>query len=162
LEEIIVARSADRKRAPHPRDLALGLRIREQRKSIGMTQAGLANAVGMTFQQVQKYERAFTRVSFSRLVSIAHALGCKVADLIAGLDEQDTGQPIFQHKAAHLRVRGAADLLAGYAQLAPRQRQAVLNLMVELASNAQSREKSAAPIPVRFPVVEAESRAPCP
>lgn len=121
-----------RRRVPHPRDLALGLRIREQRKAAGITQAGLARAVGMTFQQVQKYERALTRVSFSRLVAISHALGCKVGDLIAGLDEQDVGQPIFQHKAAHLRVRGAADLLAGYAKLERGQRQAILNLLVEL------------------------------
>jgi transcriptional regulator with XRE-family HTH domain len=135
-----VARPADRKRATHLRDLALGLRIRELRKSTGLTQAGLASAIGMTFQQVQKYERGFTRVSFSRLAAIAQALGCRIADLIAGLDDRDTSRPIFQHKRAHLQVRGAADLLAAYIRLTAGQQRAVLELVAELAANARLRE----------------------
>ncbi len=131
-------------RIPHSRDLALGLRIRAQRKSAGITQAGLAAAVGMTFQQVQKYERAFTRVSFSRLVAISQALGCRAADLIEGLDQLDTGQPFYRHKVAHLRVRGAADLLAGYARLKPSQQQAILNLLLELVPGGVTEDMIAA------------------
>ena len=47
-----------------------------------VSQTALAEAIGVTFQQIQKYERGFNRVSFSRLVDIAHAFDCRVVDLI--------------------------------------------------------------------------------
>jgi transcriptional regulator with XRE-family HTH domain len=50
--------------------MALGLRIRQRRKALSVSQTALADAIGLTFQQVQKYERGFNRVSFSRLVDI--------------------------------------------------------------------------------------------
>ena len=122
----------DRRRTPDPRDLALGLRIREWRKAAGVTQAALAEAVGMTFQQIQKYERAFTRVSFSRMVQIARALGANVAELAEGLDDAVADAPMFHHKAAHLRLRGAPEFLAAYTSLSEPQRRVVLNLLVEI------------------------------
>ena len=119
-------------RGPDPRDMALGLRIREWRKAAGITQAALAETVGMTFQQIQKYERAFTRVSFSRLVQIAQALGANVAELIAGLDDAVDRAPLSEHRAAHLRLRGAPELLAAYATLTAPQRRVVLDLLAEI------------------------------
>ncbi len=56
---------------PNKLDVALGLRIRQRRKSLGVSQTALADSIGLTFQQIQKYERGFNRVSFSRLVDIA-------------------------------------------------------------------------------------------
>ncbi len=55
-------------------DEVVGRRIRARRKQIGMTQAALADELGITFQQVQKYEVATNRVSSSRLYEIATAL----------------------------------------------------------------------------------------
>ncbi len=52
----------------------VGRRVRERRREIGMTLAKLGNALGVTFQQVQKYEVGLNRVSASRLWDIAKAL----------------------------------------------------------------------------------------
>lgn len=67
-------------------DIEIGKRIREIRKIKGISQEELGNLVGLTFQQIQKYENAKSRVSFSRLCSIAEALGVTLADFI-DLDE---------------------------------------------------------------------------
>jgi transcriptional regulator with XRE-family HTH domain len=58
-----------------PVDIALGDRIKQRRKLIGMSQTTLAEKIGVTFQQVQKYEKGMNRVGSSRLVGIASALG---------------------------------------------------------------------------------------
>jgi transcriptional regulator with XRE-family HTH domain len=69
-------------------DVGLGGHIRTRRKALGMSQTDLAAAIGVTFQQIQKYEKGSNRISFSRLVNIAHALDCRVVDLVGDLDER--------------------------------------------------------------------------
>ena len=64
---------------PHPVDVDVGKRIRTQRRLLGMNQAALARALGLTFQQVQKYESGTNRVSASKLSAIANALGVSVS-----------------------------------------------------------------------------------
>ena len=66
---------------PHAVDVHVGERIRELRHLREMTQMELAKQVGVRFQQVQKYETGFNRVSASRLFMIAEALDVEVADL---------------------------------------------------------------------------------
>lgn len=63
-------------------DRRLGAAIRDHRNSIGMSQKALADAAGITFQQVQKYERGSNRISVSRLRPIAAALGLSPGMLI--------------------------------------------------------------------------------
>ncbi|HMO43605.1 MAG TPA: helix-turn-helix transcriptional regulator, partial [Phenylobacterium sp.] len=63
----------DADRAPNPVDRHVGLRIRLRRKELGVSQEKLAEAIGLTFQQVQKYERGANRVSASKLWEIARA-----------------------------------------------------------------------------------------
>ncbi len=64
---------------PDPVDLLVGGRIKLRRTLMGMSQERLADALGLTFQQVQKYERGANRVSASRLAHIARALGVSIA-----------------------------------------------------------------------------------
>src|SRR4051812_41842537 len=64
---------------PNPVDRHVGLRIRLRRRELGMTQTDLAEAIGLTFQQVQKYERAANRVSASKLWEMARVLHTGVA-----------------------------------------------------------------------------------
>src|SRR5215470_16430146 len=64
---------------PHPVDVDVGKRIRTRRLLLGMNQAALATALGLTFQQVQKYEHGANRVSASRLSAIADVLGVPVS-----------------------------------------------------------------------------------
>jgi transcriptional regulator with XRE-family HTH domain len=71
--------------APHRLDVAIGRRIRERRRVIGISQGQLARAIGVTFQQVQKYERGANRVSASKLYEIASALRSPVSYFFDGL-----------------------------------------------------------------------------
>lgn len=59
---------------PHPIDVEVGRRIRRRRMQHKMTQSELAKKLGISFQQVQKYETAKNRISISRLCMIANAL----------------------------------------------------------------------------------------
>jgi transcriptional regulator with XRE-family HTH domain len=70
------------KPAPDAIDIAVGARVRERRRAIGMSQDALAKQLGVTFQQVQKYERGVNRISSSSLVRTAAALGVGVQDLL--------------------------------------------------------------------------------
>jgi transcriptional regulator with XRE-family HTH domain len=58
----------------HPVDMHVGVRLRQRRTLLGMSQTTLGDAVGLTFQQVQKYERGSNRLSASRLVEFAKVL----------------------------------------------------------------------------------------
>jgi len=73
---------------PHPVDRHVGLHIRMRRKALGISQERLAEALGLTFQQVQKYERGANRVSASKLWEIARALKTNVAYFYEGLEEE--------------------------------------------------------------------------
>ena len=95
--------SGDNAQMANKLDVALGLRIRRRRKALKLSQTALAQGIGITFQQIQKYERGFNRVSFSRLVSIAHVLDCRVIDLIGDLDDAGLPSPLLRQRTAHLR-----------------------------------------------------------
>lgn len=62
----------------HPVDVHVGLRMRQRRALLGMSQTSLGTSVGLTFQQVQKYERGSNRISASRLVEFARVLDVPV------------------------------------------------------------------------------------
>jgi transcriptional regulator with XRE-family HTH domain len=74
---------AHRVRAPMPSDSALGRKVRELRRSRGMTQKELAAIVGVTGAQLHRYETGATRVAASRMIAIAEALGVR-ADVLIG------------------------------------------------------------------------------
>ena len=63
---------------PKPVDVHVGLRIRNRRKELGLSQTNLGEAIGVTFQQLQKYERGVNRIGASRLAAIAGALGVPI------------------------------------------------------------------------------------
>ena len=71
-------------------DVLIGKTIRARREKLGMTQATLASHIGVTFQQVQKYERGANRVSAAAMLKVAHALQCSVADLYDDPDPKGT------------------------------------------------------------------------
>lgn len=63
----------------NPIDVHVGKRVRVRRTILGMSQETLADALGITFQQVQKYEKGINRVSASRLFEIGQILGAPVS-----------------------------------------------------------------------------------
>lgn len=63
-------------------DVALGERIRARRIQVVMSQEDLGRALGVSFQQIQKYEKGTNRISSGRLIQIVNALQCSVTDLV--------------------------------------------------------------------------------
>ena len=94
----------DDERTPNPVDLYVGGRIRMRRRELGISQERLAEAIGLTFQQVQKYERGANRVSASKLYEIARSLQTPVAFFFEGLNDPtsagayDPPTDIFVHE----------------------------------------------------------------
>src|SRR5438132_9700768 len=80
------------KKAPNPIDKHVGSRVRMRRMMLGMSQEKLGDALGITFQQVQKYEKGTNRISASRLQHISQILQVPVAFFFEGAPHQP-GQP---------------------------------------------------------------------
>lgn len=73
--------------APNPVDVHVGRRVRLRRRELGVSQAWLADHLGLTFQQVQKYERGSNRISASKLYQIASVLEVPITYFFEGLDD---------------------------------------------------------------------------
>ena len=71
---------------PHPVDVHVGKRVREARAMKGMSQTALGNALGISFQQVQKYEKGNNRIGASRLWDISKVLDVSTAYFFEGLE----------------------------------------------------------------------------
>jgi transcriptional regulator with XRE-family HTH domain len=83
------------KKTPNPIDKHVGSRVRMRRMMVGMSQEKLGDALGLTFQQVQKYEKGTNRIGASRLQQISHILQVPVAFFFEGAP-QSSGD-IDQH-----------------------------------------------------------------
>jgi transcriptional regulator with XRE-family HTH domain len=122
---------------PHPVDRHVGLRIRMRRKELGISQERLAEALGLTFQQVQKYERAANRVSASKLFEIARALSANVSyfyEGLAALEEVDSAAPAGLDAHAFMLMPEGAELAATFPKLTrARVRRKVVELVRVLA-----------------------------
>lgn len=84
-------RMGEIQRRPSSVDLHVGARIRMRRRVLGISQEALAEALRLTFQQVQKYERGANRVSASKLFAIANFLQVPVGYFFDGLDGSHGG-----------------------------------------------------------------------
>jgi transcriptional regulator with XRE-family HTH domain len=91
-----MAKSDDLDRLPNPVDRHVGLRIRLRRKEVGISQERLAESIGLTFQQIQKYERAANRVSASKLWEMSRVLDTNIGYFYEGL--ADSPAPVGQDK----------------------------------------------------------------
>jgi transcriptional regulator with XRE-family HTH domain len=115
----------------HPVDIYVGQRIRQRRWAIGMTQQQLAEAVGIKFQQIQKYETGMNRVSASRLWDIAQALDVAITyffeDVAAGAQPKDE---------ALLSNKETLDLLRTYYAIPETQRKRLFDLARALGDAA--------------------------
>ncbi|MGA0606629.1 helix-turn-helix domain-containing protein [Phenylobacterium sp. VNQ135] len=118
-----------------PVDVAVGARIRLARKMCGQSQQALAMTIGVSFQQVQKYERGANRVSASMLVRIAAALGVSVVELFGPVE---AASRISDDIATMLSEPGALNLLRAYCRLPLGYKAAVVSF-VEALSEPQGR-----------------------
>lgn len=74
-----------RENGPHPVDRHVGRRVGEKRISLGYNQSDLGRALGLTFQQIQKYEKGANRISASKLWNIARFLKVDISSFFQGL-----------------------------------------------------------------------------
>ncbi|MAU51235.1 MAG: transcriptional regulator [Roseovarius sp.] len=111
---------------PHPVDVHVGKQIRHRRWLIGVTQQQLAEAVGIKFQQIQKYETGANRVSASRLWDIAEALEVEIAFFFDGLDKEEGGGKTLP--ADIIADKEALDLVRSYYAIPENQRRRLFDL----------------------------------
>lgn len=142
--------------APSPIDVHVGARIRKRRMALGMSQEKLGDALKLTFQQIQKYERGANRVGASRLYEL-----CRVFDVTAdfffeGLPNFEVGEGFHAFKKAWPSAdvfaetqapfgdesgpdRETAELVRAYARITdPRVRERVLDLVRSISLSGSS------------------------
>lgn len=122
----------------HPVDRHVGLRIRMRRKELGVSQEKLADAVGLTFQQVQKYERGSNRVSASRLWEIAAALQVTINYFYEGLPEptEVAAGPVRRDVEDLLLTHDGPELAASFLKVRdPKVRRKLVELIRSLADD---------------------------
>jgi transcriptional regulator with XRE-family HTH domain len=126
----------------NPVDLHVGKLLRQRRWLLGMTQQQLAQAVGIRFQQVQKYESGANRVSGSRLWDLSRALNVPVTFFFEGLDTPADGKGPGSELSAFGDAMGdkdTHDMLRAYLTLAPGPRRRLLDLALAMNEmNAQT------------------------
>ena len=122
---------------PDPVDVEVGHRIRIQRLQSGLSQMSLAEKLGVTFQQVQKYEKGVNRVGAGRLTKIAKVLGVPVTSFFDAHDgkteRRDRGT--VSSPLALLTVPGALQLLRAYGRLNNgRMRRSIVDMVDNIAA----------------------------
>ena len=123
-------------KARDPIDAEVGHRIRIHRNARGMSQTALAEKLGLTFQQVQKYEKGVNRVGAGRLTRIAAILSIPVGALLGA--EAERSKPQSSSEGSNvlecLSMPGAVRLVQAYAQLpTPALRSTIVDLVEQMA-----------------------------
>lgn len=125
----------------HPVDVHVGKRVRHRRWMVGMTQQQLAEAVGIKFQQIQKYETGMNRVSASRLWDIGSAMDVDVSFFFEGYEdgEVENAAPAPEAKKKNgdlLADKEALDLVRSYYAIPENQRRKLFDLARVLSDAA--------------------------
>jgi len=128
-----------------PIDVGVGARIRARRQALRMSQSTLAEHLGVSFQQVQKYERGANRISASMLIKAASALDCPGSFLL-GARAAEAEPSAAQENALKAEIKGllatpgAEELLRAFGQLpAGEARASVIAIVSGLASGSHVR-----------------------
>jgi transcriptional regulator with XRE-family HTH domain len=129
----------DKTEQPHAVDRHVGRRVQEKRLDLGLTQSALARAVGVSFQQVQKYEKGTNRVSASKLFEMAEFMKVEIPFFFQGLQasqpgvaEEDASAFDHEHKMTKQSVE-----IARLAPLLPlRNQKLILDMMREMSGES--------------------------
>jgi len=111
-------------------DKYVGLRIRERRIAVGLSQQQLASIVGVTYQQQHKYERGMNRISAGRLFTLAQALGIEPAWFFEGVPEQDGPKEPAPRQRLHL------ELMRNFASIKDEKQQEAISNMARLLAGS--------------------------
>lgn len=124
-------------------DTHVGKRLRRRRRLLGLTQQSLAEAVGLRFQQIQKYECGANRVTASRLYQLARALNVPATYFFEGLPESVAAAHVGETDCSHIPGDVMAqsetiELVRAYYQLGERPRRKLLDLAKSLREESLS------------------------
>lgn len=138
-----MAAKVARKKAPQPTDKRIGKRIRMRRRMMRVSQGMLGKAVGVTFQQIQKYENGTNRVGAGRLQQIADALGCEPAWFFEGAPGSAAGKMAASQRrdadfAAFQAESNAARVARGFVLLPPRVKSAIADVIAAVAGQPKT------------------------
>jgi transcriptional regulator with XRE-family HTH domain len=125
----------------NPIDAHVGKCLRTRRAALHMSQGALGDALGVTFQQVQKYENGINRVSASRLHHLAHILQVPVAFFFEGAPGQQTaanGASSFGYVSEFVSSRDGIALVRAFARLDSKQKRRIVDLVEEIARYKES------------------------
>jgi transcriptional regulator with XRE-family HTH domain len=125
------------RKAPDSVDVLVGRNIRIQRLKRGLSQEALGNALGITFQQVQKYEKGANRVGSGRLHQIANIFKIPVTTLFEGADSDIDGAGTNIGLLADPQVLRMAQAMSEIADDA--MRRSIVDLVERIAAGAPSR-----------------------
>lgn len=129
-----------RQKSPSPIDKHVGSRVRMRRLTLNMSQEKLGHSLGLTFQQVQKYEKGSNRIGASRLHQIANTLQVPVAFFFEGLSEQpmnaqDELPPAYIND--FISTSEGLSLARSFMQIKDRKmRQSIVALVAEISDKA--------------------------
>lgn len=121
--------------APHPIDIHVGRRVAERRLALRYNQSDLGRALGLTFQQVQKYEKGTNRISASKLWLIAQFLGVELGYFFEGLPTDGTTPDVPEAiTAVAAPTRQSMEISSLVVGLPVAQQKLVLELVRSMAS----------------------------
>jgi transcriptional regulator with XRE-family HTH domain len=110
--------------------------IRARRKAMGISQTELADALNITFQQIQKYERGANRVSSSKLYEIAQKLDVPLTTFFEGLDHPEGGgETPSADMIGFLGENGSQDLVTAFKAMTPELRRRLVSLAKAMTSS---------------------------
>lgn len=121
---------------PHPVDRHVGHRVAERRISLGRSQSDLGRAIGLTFQQVQKYEKGANRISASKLWEISRFLRVEIGYFFEGLRAEESGLANTGGNAAHPATRYSIEIGRLAPRLSTHQQKLALDLIANLVDGA--------------------------
>jgi len=114
------------KRTATPLDVEIGKRLRQARIRLGLTQADLAKAAEISFQQIQKYEKGDNRIAISTLAKLRPVLGIEAVDLLPPLRADGTAIP--DPLAAQGQTITGLSLAKLFSQMLPQQQVALVEM----------------------------------
>lgn len=117
---------------PDPIDIAVGARVRRRRLEVGLSQSALGDVVGVTFQQVQKYERGANRVSASMLAKVAKALSAPIAYFFEDVAELAENTAPDGLGTQFLSTPAGRKLAGAFVKLKPTHQQVIADAVVGL------------------------------
>jgi len=122
------------KKSPNAGDRHVGMRIRMRRTVLGMSQERLGELLGITFQQVQKYEKGTNRVGAGRLIDIAKALNVPITYFFEGYTNVASGDNVEGNLSQMMTMREGFALARAFAQMTdPTIRQSFVNMAEAIA-----------------------------